>query len=118
MQPARLGARSSRFVAATLLGILVLAQPSRAQTVLETPRQTNDRIKALSATSHAPSGEYIVGRGDLIAVDVFHPPELSRRTGRSGRPIVPVWLTRTSREIPGTAKTYTRTRAPQPTMTA
>ena len=97
MQPARLGARSSRFVAAALLGILVLAQPSRAQTVLETPQQTNDRIKALSATSHAPSGEYIVGRGDLIAVDVFDVPELSRevrvsQTGTIGLPLLPVRL--------------------------
>ena len=97
MQPARLDARSSRFVAATLLGILVLAQPSRAQTVLETPRQTNDRIKALSATSHAPSGEYIVGRGDLIAVDVFDVPEISRevrvsQTGTIGLPLLPVRL--------------------------
>ena len=97
MQPARLDARSSRFVAATLLGILVLAQPSRAQSVLETPRQTNDRIKALSATSHAPSGEYIVGRGDLIAVDVFDVPEISRevrvsQTGTIGLPLLPVRL--------------------------
>ena len=97
MQPARLDARLSRFVAATLLGILVLAQPSRAQTVLETPQQTNDRIKALSATSHAPSGEYIVGRGDLIAVDVFDVPELSRevrvsQTGTIGLPLLPVRL--------------------------
>jgi len=97
MQPARLGARSSCFVAATLLGILVLASPSRAQTVLETPQQTNDRIKALSATSHVPSGEYIVGRGDLIAVDVFDVPELSRevrvsQTGTIGLPLLPVRL--------------------------
>lgn len=97
MQPARLGARSSCFVAATLLGILVLAPHSRAQAVLETPQQTNDRIKALSATSHAPSGEYIVGRGDLIAVDVFDVPELSRevrvsQTGTIGLPLLPVRL--------------------------
>jgi len=97
MQPARLGARSSCFVAVTLLGILVLAPPSRAQTVLETPRQTNDRIKTLSATSHAPSGEYIVGRGDLVAVDVFDVPELSRevrvsQTGTIGLPLLPVRL--------------------------
>jgi len=97
MQPARLGARSWCFVAATLLGILVLASPSRAQTVLETPKQTNDRIKALSATSRVPSGEYIVGRGDLIAVEVFDVAELSRevrvsQTGTIGLPLLPVRL--------------------------
>jgi polysaccharide export outer membrane protein len=84
------------FVAATLLGILVLAPPSRAQAVLETPQQTNERIKALSA-SHAPSGDYVIGRGDLLAVEVFDVPELSRdvrvsQTGSIGLPLLPVRL--------------------------
>jgi polysaccharide export outer membrane protein len=97
MQPARLGARSKCFIAATLLGILVLAPPSRAQAVLETPQQTNERIKALSAASHAPSGDYVVGGGDLLAVEVFDVPELSRdvrvsRTGSIGLPLLPVRL--------------------------
>lgn len=97
MQPARLGARSKCFVAATLLGILVLAPPSRAQAVLETPQQTNDRIKALSAASHVPSGDYVIGRGDLISVEVFDVPELSRevrvsQTGSVGLPLLPVRL--------------------------
>jgi polysaccharide biosynthesis/export protein len=85
------------FVAATLLGILVLAPPSRAQAVLETPQQTNDRIKALTSSSHAPSGDYVVGRGDLLAVEVFDVAELSRevrvsQTGSIGLPLLPVRL--------------------------
>ena len=97
MQPARLGARSKSFVAATLLGILVLAPPSRAQAVLETSQQTNDRIKALSAASRVPSGDYVIGRGDLISVEVFDVPELSRevrvsQTGSIGLPLLPVRL--------------------------
>ena len=97
MQPARLGARSKCFVAAALLGILVLAPPSRAQAVLETSQQTNDRIKALSAASHVPSGDYVIGRGDLISVEVFDVPELSRevrvsQTGTIGLPLLPVRL--------------------------
>jgi polysaccharide export outer membrane protein len=97
MQPARLGARSKCFVAAALLGILSLAPPSRAQAVLETPQQTNERIKALSISSHAPSGDYIVGRGDLLAVEVFDVAELSRevrvsQTGTVGLPLLPVRL--------------------------
>jgi len=97
MQPARLGARSKCFVAAALLGILVLAPPSRAQAVLETPQQTNDRIKALSAASRVPSGDYVIGRGDLISVEVFDVAELSRevrvgQTGSIGLPLLPVRL--------------------------
>src|SRR5258706_3274873 len=97
MQPARLGARSTCLIAATLLTTLVLAPPSRAQAVLETPQQTNDRIKSLSAASRAPSGDYIVGRGDLLTVEVFDVPELSRevrvgQTGSIGLPLLPVRL--------------------------
>jgi polysaccharide export outer membrane protein len=97
MQPARLGARISNFVAAALLGILLLAPTSRAQAVLETTQQTNERIKALSAASHAPSGEYVIGRGDVLTIEVFDVPELSRevrvsQTGSVGLPLLPVRL--------------------------
>ena len=99
MQPARLGARERCFAVSALLGILVLAPPSRAQAVLETPQQTNDRIKALSAaarTSASPH-DYIIGRGDLLAIEVFDVPELTREVrvsqmGTVGFPLVPVRL--------------------------
>jgi hypothetical protein len=51
MQPARLGAGTVYLVSITLLGLVVLTPPSRAQAVLETPQQTNDRIRELSATA-------------------------------------------------------------------
>jgi len=97
MQPARLGARLLWFGAATLLGILVLASTSRAQAVLETTQQTNDRIKALSASSRSPAHDYIIGKGDLLTVEVFDVPELTRevrvsQTGSIGIPLVPVRL--------------------------
>ncbi len=97
MQPARLGARSWCFVAAALLGILVLASPNRAQALLETPQQTNDRIKTLSAVAHTAPHDYIIGRGDLLAIEVFDVPELTRevrvnQTGTIGFPLVPVRL--------------------------
>jgi len=97
MQPARLGARIWCFCAATLLGILVLASPSRAQAVLETPQQTNDRIKNLSAVAHTAPHDYVIGRGDLLAIEVFDVPELTRevrvnQTGTIGFPLVPVRL--------------------------
>ena len=97
MQPARLGARTWCFVLAALLGTLVLAPPNRAQAVLETPQQTNDRIRALSAASRTatPLHDYVIGRGDLLTIEVFEVPELTRdvrvnQTGTIGFPLVPV----------------------------
>jgi polysaccharide export outer membrane protein len=99
MQPARLGARTWCFVAATLLGILVLAPPIRAQAVLETPQQTNERIKTLSASasSRTVPHDYVIGRGDLLSVEVFEVQELTRdvrvgQTGTIGLPLVPLRL--------------------------
>jgi protein involved in polysaccharide export with SLBB domain len=97
MQPARLGAGTLCLVSTTLLGFLVLAPPTRAQAVLETPQQTNDRIRELSAAARVEPHEYVIGSGDLIAIDVFDVKELSRdvrvsQTGTIGIPLVPVRL--------------------------
>jgi len=96
MQPVRLGARIWCFVASALL-LLVLAPPNRAQTVLETPQQTNDKIKTLSASARSAPREYVIGRGDLLSVEVFDVPEFTReirvsQTGTIGLPLVPVRL--------------------------
>jgi polysaccharide export outer membrane protein len=97
MQPAKLGALEWCFVTSALLGMMALAPPTRAQTVLETPQQTNDRIRALSSTAHASPHDYVIGNGDVINVDVFDVKELSRevrvsQTGSIGIPLVPVRL--------------------------
>ena len=97
MQPARLGAGLSCFVSTTLLGLFILALPARAQVVLETPQQANDRIRELSATSRKGPHDYIIGNGDVLSVDVFDVKELSRdvrvsQTGTIGIPLVPVRL--------------------------
>ncbi len=83
-------------VATTIFG-LTLASSVCAQTSLETQQQTNDRIRALSSRTATPSHDYIVGRGDLITLEVFDIPELSRevrvsQTGTIGIPLVPVRL--------------------------
>jgi polysaccharide export outer membrane protein len=89
----------------TLVGFLTacamlaaLAPSSRAQKV-ETPQQTNDRLRALAAAPHAtlPPSDYVIGSGDLISVQVFDVPEISRelrvsQTGTIGLPLVPVRL--------------------------
>jgi protein involved in polysaccharide export with SLBB domain len=97
MQPARLGAGTLCLVSTSLLGLLVLAPPSRAQAVLETPQQTNDRIRELSAAARNVPHEYIIGNGDMLSIDVFDVKELSRdvrvsQTGTIGIPLVPVRL--------------------------
>jgi polysaccharide biosynthesis/export protein len=79
-----------------LLSALV-ALPSTAQTV-ETAQQTNDRIRSLSNVSRAtPPRDYVIGSGDLLAIQVFDVPELNRevrvsQTGTIGIPLVPVRL--------------------------
>jgi len=80
-----------------LLGLLVLAPPGSAQTALETPQQTNDRIRALSASSAALPHDYVIGRGDLLSVEVFEIPELSRdvrvsQTGNIALPLIRIPL--------------------------
>ena len=78
--------------------MLVLAPPSRAQqAVLETPQQTNERIRALSSTARLSPHDYVIGNGDVIDVEVFDVKELSRevrvsQTGSIGIPLVPVRL--------------------------
>jgi polysaccharide biosynthesis/export protein len=57
----------------------------------------NDRIRALSARTTTPPHDYMVGRGDLMVLEVFDIPELSRevrvsQTGTIGIPLVPVRL--------------------------
>ena len=97
MQPARLGAWRLCLFFTALFGLSVLAFPSNAQTV-ETYQQTNDRIRSLSVTSRsAPPRDYILGNGDLLALQVFDVPELSRevrvsQTGTIAIPLIPVRL--------------------------
>jgi polysaccharide export outer membrane protein len=81
-------------------GFLMLhAAPSlRAQSV-ETSDKANERLRNLAASSSrpAPPSDYCIGAGDLINVQVFDVPEMSRelrvsQTGTIGIPLVPVRL--------------------------
>ena len=96
MQPSGLGAWMLCLVSTALLAALV-ALPSCAQTV-ETSQQTNDRIRSIAAGSHASlARDYVIGSGDLLVIQVFDVPELSReirvsQTGTIGIPLVRVRL--------------------------
>src|ERR1700681_527942 len=98
MQPVKLGARSwCCYATAGLLGLMVAGISTCAQTVLGTPQETNDRIRALSATARYIPHDYIIGSGDTINIDVFDVKELSRdvrvsQTGTIGLPLIPVRL--------------------------
>jgi polysaccharide export outer membrane protein len=96
MQPATLEARSWCVVVAGLLGLMCASVPSRGQT-LQTPQETNDKIKTLSASARIIPHDYIIGPGDTLNVDVFDVKELSRdvrvsQTGTIGLPLIPVRL--------------------------
>jgi len=62
---------------------------------MQTARQTNDRITELALSETAKQGDYVIGGGDLLGIEVFDVPELSRdvRVNESGFvsiPLVPV----------------------------
>lgn len=84
------------FGAATIL-FLMSPLVVRAQTVLETPQQTNERIRSKSSDFRPVQHDYILGSGDVISIQVFDVPELSRevrisQSGTIGMPLVPVRL--------------------------
>jgi polysaccharide export outer membrane protein len=97
MQPVKLGVSVWCLALNTLAIMLFLAPSSRAQAVLETPQQVNDRIRTMSDSARAMPHDYIIGSGDVIAISVFDVAELSRevrvsQTGSIGIPLVPVRL--------------------------
>jgi polysaccharide export outer membrane protein len=80
-----------------LIATLVLAPPIRAQEV-ETSQQTNERLRAIAVASHvALPRDYVIGSGDVVSIQVFDVPELTRdlrvsQTGTIGIPLIPVRL--------------------------
>lgn len=81
-------------------GQATLSAQSQQQPIapeLQTQQETNQRILEVSRNTHTPPHDYIVGRGDVVAVEVFDVPELTRdvrvsQTGTIGIPLVPVRL--------------------------
>jgi polysaccharide export outer membrane protein len=66
-----------------------------AQQRVETAQDVNERIRALSTAQKGPAGDYVIGGGDLLKIDVFDVPDLSRevRVAESGYislPLIPV----------------------------
>lgn len=84
-------------LAVSLFGALAGTPACRAQTVVETPQQANDRLQMMSLASQKVQREYVIGNGDVITIDVFDVEELSRevrvsQTGTIALPLLPVRL--------------------------
>jgi polysaccharide export outer membrane protein len=61
----------------------------------EAVREANERLAQLALASSAKQGDYVIGTGDLLGIEVFDVPELSREvrvneTGYISLPLLPV----------------------------
>ena len=82
----------------SFFGATQLVSPSFSQQRVETTAETNNRIAQLAKQSQPSIGEYKLGSGDLVNVDVFDVPQLSRdvRVSESGYislPLLPERIT-------------------------
>src|SRR5271169_2594475 len=84
----------------SILSVLTLcAAPALfAQQKVETPQQTNEKIQELAAQERTKVHDVPVGTGDLLHIEVFDVPELSRdvRVGDGGDisyPLIPAKIT-------------------------
>ncbi len=78
---------------AVLICILLRVQAAYGQDKEETTQQTNERIQEFASLRTPPSGDVPLGAGDLIHVEVFDVPELSRDvrisiSGEIGFPLI------------------------------
>jgi len=90
----RVGVRGYRVVVFFPFALLVTSLVFAQQPKLETAQDTNDKIRRL-AMSTQTTGEYPIGGGDLIRVEVFDVPDVTRevRVSESGYislPLIPV----------------------------
>jgi len=90
-EPVLLGAVLS---VAGFLTVLLSPRAAYGQQTVETPKQTNDRIQQLASLARARPMDTPIGPGDLLHIDVFDIPELSRdvrvmETGDISFPLIP-----------------------------
>ncbi len=85
----------NQFVGIAIALILVAIPAGFSQEKVETPQDTNERIHKLAFTVQAQQGDFPIGSGDLLHIEVFDVPDLSRevRVSESGYislPLLPV----------------------------
>jgi polysaccharide export outer membrane protein len=81
-------------LALSLSIVLLACVHTDARQKVETPGQVNGKIQELAALAQAKPFETPIGAGDLLHIDVFDVPELSRDvrvsdTGDIGYPLIP-----------------------------
>lgn len=81
-----------------LCALPALSARQNVQQKTETPQQTNEKIQELAAKNHLKPHDVPVGTGDLLHIEVFDVPELSRdvRVGDAGDisyPLIPSKIT-------------------------
>lgn len=91
--PSKCAPRGAFCLAAGLLVVLLSPRAACGQTV-ETAKQTNDRIQQLASQARSRPVDTPIGPGDLVHIDVFDVPELSRdirvmETGDISFPLIP-----------------------------
>jgi polysaccharide export outer membrane protein len=90
---------SSRTALFLLLAVSPVFSQQAKSPPVSTPKniasaETNDRIAQLALASEVKQGDYVIGSGDLLTVEVFDVPELSRdvrvnETGYISLPLMP-----------------------------
>jgi polysaccharide export outer membrane protein len=92
-------ARLFSWIAVCILLVPLAALSQQQKSVMslasDTAAEANDRITQLAAASSVKQGDYVIGSGDLLGVEVFDVPELSREvrvneTGFISLPLIPV----------------------------
>jgi polysaccharide export outer membrane protein len=80
-----------------VLFVLACASLACAQEKLVTPDEANSRLRQLSEAAHVRQGEYVIGTGDVLSIEVFDVDELSREVrvselGTIAIPLLPARL--------------------------
>lgn len=83
-----------RFVWVLVCAAAFLPQGAQSQQKDETPKQTNEKIQQLASLARTQPVDTPIGSGDLLHIDVFDVPELSRElrvseTGDVSFPLIP-----------------------------
>jgi polysaccharide export outer membrane protein len=83
-----------KLVSAAICLTFLLLQSARSQQKDETPKQTNEKIQQLGSLARTRAVDTPIGTGDLLHIDVFDVPELSRElrvsdTGEISFPLIP-----------------------------
>jgi polysaccharide export outer membrane protein len=83
-----------KFVSAAICLTFLLLQTAQGQQKDETPKQTNEKIQQLASLARTRPVDTPIGTGDLLHIDVFDVPELSRElrvsdTGDISFPLIP-----------------------------